>query len=71
LEFKLTGVNFIAMAAITAATIATELAAGKIDADIEETTKTYLEDLKRSKWLFLSHEAFETKHYILPIYTSR
>jgi hypothetical protein len=50
----LTGVNFIAMAAITAATIALELAAGKIDADIEKMTKIYLEDLKRSKWLFHS-----------------
>ncbi len=49
ISFLLTGVNFIAMAAITAATIALELAAGKIDADIEEMTKTYLEDLKRSK----------------------
>jgi hypothetical protein len=54
ISFLLTGVNFIAMAAITAATIALELAAGKIDADIEEMTKIYLEDLKRSKWLFYS-----------------
>jgi hypothetical protein len=39
ISFLLTGVNFIAMAAITAATIALELAAGKIDADIEEMTR--------------------------------
>jgi hypothetical protein len=49
------------MAAITAATIALELAAGKIDADIEEMTKIYLEDLKRSKWLFYSSCFSSTK----------
>jgi hypothetical protein len=35
------------MAALAAATIALEMAAGKIDADIEEMTKTYLDELKR------------------------
>jgi hypothetical protein len=35
------------MAALAAATIALEMAAGKIDANFEEMTKTYLDELKR------------------------
>jgi hypothetical protein len=60
------------MAALAAATMALEMAAGKIDADIEEMTKTYLDELKRSirydlkSWWLLTYKIQSDK--LLAVY---